>query len=118
MDEVTERKVRDLKLKILKVEKELAASQHTANLGAWLRAGNANQIHKSAERDRQRLETKLEELKGKLEEIAPGAASAPEKPKRAAAKKEAVVKTPPAAATKKAAAKKTAAKKPVRKTSR
>ena len=117
MDEATERKARDLKLKILKVEKELAASQHTANLGAWLRAGNANQIHKNAERDRERLETKLEELKSKLEEVAPDStASTAEKPKRTAAKKAAEKST--ATTTKKAAGKKSAAKKTGSKTAR
>ncbi len=110
MDEATEHKVRDLKLQILKAEKELAATQHTMNLGAWLGAGRAGQMHRSAEKDRARLEAKLAELKAKLEEVAPGStaaapSAAPEPPA-----------SPPT--ERKAAAKKTAAPKPARKSSR
>jgi hypothetical protein len=116
MDEATERKVRDLKLKILKTEKELAATQHTMNLGAWLKAGHAGQIHRTAEKDRLRLEAKLAELKAKLEVVAPGSSAPKEKPKRAA--KQTTPEEKPAPATKRAAAKKTAAKKPARKPAR
>lgn len=87
MDDAAERKVRDLKLRILKVERELAKTQSSANLGAWLHAGHAGQIQRTAERDRQRLAAKLEELKAKLEELAPGYAAPPEEPKPKAAKK-------------------------------
>ncbi len=113
MDEATEHKVRDLKLKILKTEKELAATQHTMNLGAWLHAGHAGQMHRSAEKDRVRLEAKLEELKGKLEELAPGSTS-PAKEADGAAKPTAAEKAP-VKATKKAAAVKTATGKSTRK---
>jgi hypothetical protein len=116
MDEAAERKIRDLKLKILKAEKELAATQHTMNLGAWLKAGHAGQIHRTAEKDRLRLEAKLVELKAKLEEVAPESTAPAEKPKRAA--KPATPEEKPAKTTKKTAAKKTAAKKPVRKSAR
>ena len=116
MDETIERKVRDLKLKILKVEKELAATQHSANLGTWLHAGRAGQIQHTAERDRVRLEAKLAELKAKLEEVAPGSTAPPEKPKRVAAKK--IAPEPAPAEKKKAAAKKPAAKSGTRKTAR
>ncbi len=111
MDEATERKVRDLKLRILKVEKELAASQHSANLGAWLHAGHAGQIQRTAERDRERLQAKLEELKKQLDELAPGStAAATVKPKRTTAKESTSKET------KKAAAKQPAAKAKTRKT--
>ena len=113
MDEATERKVRDLKLRILKTEKELAATQHTMHLGAWLGAGHAGQIHRTAEKDRLRLEAKLEELKAKLEEVAPGSSAPTEKPKRTAT--QTITEVKPAKAPKKAAAKKTAAQKPARK---
>lgn len=109
MDEATERKIRDLRLKILKVEKELAARQHSANLGTWLHAGHAGQIQRTAERDRQRLETKLKELKTKLEAVIPGSTKPAAIPKREVAKK--TVAKPAPAAKKKAAAKKPAAKK-------
>ena len=102
MDDAAERKVRDLKLQILKVEKELAKTQSSAHLGAWLHAGHAGQIQRTAERDRQRLETKLAELKAKLEELVPGSAAPAEKPKPAAAKKAASEK-PAAKSTRKSA---------------
>lgn len=118
MDEATERKIRDLRLKILKVEKELAARQHSANLGTWLHAGHAGQIQRTAERDRQRLETKLEALKTKLEEVAPGSTKPAATPKHTAAAKKPAVEPAPTA-KKKAAAKKPAAKKETaRKTTR
>jgi hypothetical protein len=104
MDEATERKIRDLKLKILKVEKELAATQHSANLGSWLHAGHAGQIQKTAERDRKRLEAKLEELRAQLEQAAPGSIATTR-----AAEKSAKVEPAPAE-KKKAAVKKPAAK--------
>jgi hypothetical protein len=105
MDETIERKVRDLKLQILKAEKELAKTQSSANLGAWLHAGRANQIQKNAERDRQRLEAKLTELKAKLEETAPGSTTPPEKPKVAATKKTADKKPAAKTTTRKSARK-------------
>ncbi len=113
MDEATEHKVRDLKLKILKAEKELAATQHTMNLGAWLHAGHAGQMHRSAEKDRARLEAKLEELRTKLEEVAPGSTAPAEKPQEDG--KPAAAAKAPAKATKKAAATKATAKKSTRK---
>jgi hypothetical protein len=66
MDEQHDKKVRDLKLKVVMTEKELAASQHNAKLGAWLKAGHAGQISKNAARDRERLEARLEDLRAKL----------------------------------------------------
>ena len=116
MDEATERKVRDLKLQILKAEKELAASQHSANLGAWLGAGHPKQLQHTAEKERRRLETKLDELRAKLEAVAPGSTTPAGKPKRTAVKK--TVEEAPKKPTKKAAEPKPAAKKPVKKSSR
>jgi hypothetical protein len=111
MDEATVHKVRDIKLKIMHVEKELAATQHNAGLGQWLGAGHAGQMARANERERTRLEAKLEELKTKLNELTGGeevpatVAEAPaEEPK--AAKKAAATKA--TAAPK--AAKKTAKK--------
>lgn len=69
MDDQTEKKIRDLKLRILKTEKELQSSQHNMKLGAWLRAGHAGQINRNAEKDRLRLEDKLKELKAMLESL-------------------------------------------------
>jgi hypothetical protein len=74
MDEATEHKVRDLKLKLLMVEKELTASQHHSNLGAMLRAGNPSQMNRAAERDRKRLEAKRDDLLAQLTALDPAAA--------------------------------------------
>jgi hypothetical protein len=112
MDDATAHKVRDLKLKILIVEKELAATHHNSELGQWLRAGHASQMAKAAERERERLEKKLEELKGKIEALT-GKASAPTAPTVNAAPVEAVPKPKPTkktATTKAAAAPKIAKK--------
>lgn len=111
MDDATAHKIRGLKLKILHVEKELAATHHNAELGQWLRAGRTAQMAKASERERIRLETKLDDLKARLaalttEGSAPAPLAAPATvepaPKPKAAKK--------AAATKAAAAPKTARK--------
>ena len=104
MDELTERKVRDLKLKIVHVEKELAATQHHNDLGAMLRTGHPSQIAKAGERERKRLETKLDELRTKLAELDPDyhKPAAPETPKPAVKEKAAPAK---AAATPKTARK-------------
>jgi hypothetical protein len=80
MDENLEHKIRNLKLKVLRVEKELARTQHNVNLGAWLRAGHPGQLAKAGERDRVRLETKLFELRAELEKLAPGSTSKPAPP--------------------------------------
>jgi len=106
MGETTEHKIRDLRLRILKVEKEIAATKHNVNLGAWLRAGHASQMAKQGERDRERLEAKLEELKAKLAALLPAGEATLASP----TKEKADVK--PAAEKKKATeAKGTAAKK-------
>jgi hypothetical protein len=116
MDEITEHKIRDLKLRIQMAERELAATIHNAGLGAFLRAGHPTQINKAAERDRKRLEEKLEDLKSKLAELDPTAvtAAAPEpETKVVPEKKPAAAKK--AAAEKPAAASKSAVKRPVKK---
>jgi hypothetical protein len=100
MDDATEHKIRDLRLRILKVEKEIAASKHNANLGAWLRAGHPSQMAKQGERERQRLEAKLEDLQAKLAELqptdetapAPAADEPPAEKKKAADAKDAAAK--------------------------
>ena len=79
MDENLEHKIRDLKLKIQRVEKELAKTLHNANLGAWLHAGHPSQMAKAGERERKRLEAKITELREKLEELAPGSMPQPVK---------------------------------------
>jgi hypothetical protein len=112
MDENTEHKIRDLKLRIMRVEKELARSLHNVNLGAWLHAGHPSQMAKAGERDRKRLETKLAELRAQLETLAPGSTPKPvpspveAKPTSAAAPK------PKAEAESAKAAKKAADQKP------
>jgi len=72
MDDATLHKVRDLKLKMLHVEKELQATQHNAGLGQWLGGGHAGQMARANERERKRLEDKLEDLKSKLSELTGG----------------------------------------------
>lgn len=135
MDDATqEQKIRSLKIRIMQVEKEIAAKMHGSHLNAFLSVGHASQIAKASERDRKRLEGKLEELKKQLYELDPRAipppekveakpapvekpptkpkkAAAPAKPKTAATKPTAKKK---AAATKAAAATKTT-KKPAKK---
>jgi hypothetical protein len=71
MDEQTEKKIRDLKLRITMAEKELTATQNSMKLGVMLKAGHAGQMAKNAERDRERLESKLETLRAKLLELDP-----------------------------------------------
>jgi hypothetical protein len=77
MDENLEHKIRDLKLRILRVEKELARTLHNVNLGAWLHAGHPSQMAKAGERERKRLEGKLAELRAQLEKLAPGSTPQP-----------------------------------------
>jgi hypothetical protein len=77
MDENLEHKIRDLKLRILRVEKELVRTLHNVNLGAWLHAGHPSQMAKAGERERKRLEAKLTELRAQLEKLAPGSTPQP-----------------------------------------
>lgn len=102
MDENLEHKIRDLKLRIMRVEKELARSLHNVNLGAWLHAGHPSQMAKAGERERKRLETKLAELRAQLEKLAPG--STPQ-PAPAPLEAKPVAPAPPPAPVKVAAAK-------------
>jgi hypothetical protein len=111
MDENTEHKIRDLKLRILRTEKEIAATLHNAGLSAYLRAGHPTQVNKAAERDRKRLDEKLADLKFKLEELAPGSTQSPEAIPTAEVEAAAPEKESPAPAKKVAAAKTTATSK-------
>jgi hypothetical protein len=77
MDQTPEQKIRDLKLKLLRAEKELTTSQHNSSLGAALRTGHASQMARAAERDRLRLEARIEELKTKLAALEASAPPAP-----------------------------------------
>ncbi len=72
MDEATQRKVRELKLKILMLEKELKQSQHTMGLQGWLKAGHSGQISRAAAKDRSRIEEKLELLREQVRALSPG----------------------------------------------
>ena len=55
MDEDKERQARKIRLKIMRLQKELASSQHHASLGSFLQAGRPSNIRNQAERDRKRL---------------------------------------------------------------
>jgi outer membrane biosynthesis protein TonB len=81
LDDQTEKKIRDLKLRILKTEKELQSSQHHLKLGAWLRAGHAGQLNRNAEKDRIRLEEKLKDLHASLESLTGVPSTPPPAPK-------------------------------------
>jgi hypothetical protein len=94
MDDTTERKVRDLKLKILQTEKELSGTQHHTGVAAMLRAGHPGQLAKTAERERKRLETKLEDLRARLAAVEAPAAAPEAQEKAAPAKAKAAPKTP------------------------
>ena len=125
-DAAREQKIRSLKIRIMQAEREIAAKQHGSHLNAFLSVGHAGQIAKAGERERKRLEDKLDGLRKQLGELDPTAAPPPEKsadapliPKKA----ETAAKPKPAAkedVKKKAAATKSAAttkpaKKPVKK---
>ena len=112
MDEATAHKVRDLKLKILHAEKELQATQHNANLGQWLHAGHTAQMAKANDRERERLEAKLADLKSKLDALTGGDSAPAPEPVAAETEPKPAKK---AAATKAAAAPKTPAKKTAKK---
>ncbi len=104
MDEDKERQARKIRLKIMRLQKELASSQHHASLGSFLQAGRPSNIRNQAERDRKRLEEEIARLREHLKTLTP--------PKEALAKKTAA---PKKAAKKKAAPKKAASKKTVKK---
>ena len=112
MEENLEHQIRDLKLKIMRVEKELARTLHNVNLGAWLHAGHPSQMAKAGERDRKRLETKLAELRAQLEKLAPGSTPKPVTPPVEAKPASAAAPKPKAEAPSAKAAKKAADKKP------
>lgn len=66
MDDSATKKIRDLKLQIAKLEKELIQTQHTLGLQGWLKTGHAGQISKTAQKDRRRIEEKLQDLRTRL----------------------------------------------------
>jgi len=112
MEENLEHQIRDLKLKIMRVEKELARTLHNVNLGAWLHAGHPSQMAKAGERERKRLEAKLAELRAQLEKLAPGSTPKPAPPPVEAKPASAAAPKPKAEAPSAKAAKKAADQKP------
>jgi hypothetical protein len=84
MNEDIQQKIRDLKMKIARAERELTATRHNSGLAAALRTGHAGQLAKAAERDRLRLETRIEELRTKLAALLEPADSSPDPAEKAA----------------------------------
>jgi len=119
-DAVREQKIRSLKIRILQVEKEIAAKQHGSKLNAFLSVGHASQIAKASERETKRLEDRLEVLRKQLGELDPTAATpAKEAEKPARPKAGATVKTKKTETAKKEETKKkSAATKPVKNSSK
>jgi hypothetical protein len=112
VDEDQERKARILRLKILQLQKELAATQQHARLGSFLHASRPAAIWSQAERDRKRIEEEIAHLREQLAVLAPPHPAAPVKTKTAADPKKAAAKKTPA---KKKAKVKKAARKSARK---
>jgi hypothetical protein len=119
MDESVEHKIRNLRLRILRAERELAASRHNVGLGAMLGAGHRKQMEKAGERERQRLEAERDELTAQLNALTGTPAKTPAVPpapvESKAVEKKPAVREKTAAKTKKAAAAKTATAKKTRK---
>ncbi|MFH1010452.1 MAG: hypothetical protein V1784_04355 [bacterium] len=114
MDEEKERKARLIRLKILRLQKELAATQQHARLGSFLHANRPAAIWSQAERERKRIEEEIAGLREQLAALTKPEEAVPVKTKKAATpKKAATKKRSPAAKTpakKKAAPKKSAGK--------
>ena len=92
-----ERKARKIRLKILRLQKELAASQKYARLGSFLHADRPGTIRSQAERDRKRLEEAIAGLREELEALtAPEETPPPRKQKAATPKKKAAAQNAPA----------------------
>lgn len=106
MPEDKEKRARTIRLRILRHQKELAASQQHARLGSFLRTNRPATIWKQAERDRNRLETEIARLREQLAVLTapPKAPAVARKKKAATPKTKATAKRSPA--RKKAAAKK------------
>lgn len=83
MDEDTERKARRIRLKILRLQKELAASQKYARLGSFLHADRPGTIRSQAERDRKRLEEAIAEARDELEALTTSEDMPPDKKQKA-----------------------------------
>jgi hypothetical protein len=116
VDEDTERKARKIRLKILRLQKELAATQKYARLGSFLHADRPGTIRSQAERDRKRLEEAIAEARDELEalttseDVPPKKKQKAETPKAKAAARKAPTKKK--RDTKKEPTKKKAAKRP------
>lgn len=112
MAEDKEKKARTIRLKILRLQKELAASQQHARLGSFLHASRPASILSQADRDRKRIEEEIAGLKEQLASLIPAPeappAAPPLKKKKVVAAKE--VSAEKAPAKKKSATKKTAPK--------
>ncbi len=112
MAEDKEKKARMIRLKIFRLQKELAASQQHARLGSFLHASRPATIWSQADRDRKRIEDEIAGLKEQLDALtaspaAPSVAPPVKKKKAAAANEASAEKTPP---KKKSVTKKTAPK--------
>lgn len=83
MAEDRERKARKIRLEILRLEKELAASQKHARLGSFLHADRPGTIRSQAERDRKRLEEAIAELREELEVLTTPEEIPPEREQKA-----------------------------------
>jgi hypothetical protein len=119
MDEDKERQARKIRLKIMRLQKELASSQHHASLGSFLQAGRPSNLRNQAERDRIRLEEEIASLREQLEILTPseGPAKKTAAPKKEAAAEKKSTKekaAPKKTVKKKAAPKKAASKKTVK----
>lgn len=115
MDEAIEKKIRALKLKIVMAERELQASSGKWRLGVLLKAGHANAMNREVDKVKERLESKIENIKAEIEALSSGAPVASktaqaEKPVKAAEPKPAVKKAAPTPAPKKGAVNKPAAR--------
>lgn len=69
MDELLEKKLRSLKLKLAIAEKELQASSGKWKLGALLGAGHASAMNREVVKLKDRLEGKIEKLKSEIDAI-------------------------------------------------
>jgi hypothetical protein len=114
MAEDKEKKARTIRLKIFRLQKELAASQQHARLGSFLHASRPASIWSQADRDRKRIEEEIAALKEQLATLIPAAetppVAPPEKKKAASPKKVAAEKAPAKKSVTKRAAPKNAKK--------
>ena len=77
MVEDNERKARMIRFKILRLQKELAATQQHARLGSFLHTNRPETMRSQGERDRKRIEEEIVQLREQLETLtAPSEAAA------------------------------------------